>query len=372
MQYKPYATGNRHISFAKMNKEQTKNATELLRKLVSLRSFSGEENLRSDFLMGYFQQRGITVERIGNNLVIRQPHYDSTKPTLMLNSHLDTVQPASTYSFNPFSPPVSDTHIYGLGSNDAGASLVSMIICFLHFYDKKLPINLMLALSTEEENSGATGMRMLWQTLRDEVDMALIGEPTGMKAAIAERGLLVIDAEAKGVSGHAAREEGVNALYIALEDIDVLRSVKFPKISTVMGEVKLTVTQIQAGTQHNVVPDRCNFVVDIRPTELYTNQEIMEILQPKVKSTLKARSLINRSSATPVDHPLLQCAERLAIETYTSPTTSDWMRITCPALKMGPGESARSHQADEFILIEELEKGIEGYIAFISQLTDKR
>src|SRR5690606_15561039 len=216
-------------------------------------------------------------------------------------------QPASTYSFNPFSPPVSDTHIYGLGSNDAGASLVSMIICFLHFYDKKLPVNLMLALSTEEENSGATGMRMLWQTLRDEVDMALIGEPTGMKAAIAERGLLVIDAEAKGVSGHAAREEGVNALYIALEDIATLRSLSFDRISPTMGEMKLTVTQIHAGTQHNVVPDRCSFVMDIRPTEQYSNLEIMEILQPKVKSRLKARSLTNRSSATPMDHRLMDC-----------------------------------------------------------------
>lgn len=355
-----------------MYKKETHNATELLRKLISHRSFSGEENVRSDFLMSYFQEKGISVERIGNNLVLRQSHRDSTKPTLMLNSHLDTVQPASSYSFDPFTPPVSDTHIYGLGSNDAGASLVSMITCFLHFYEKKLPVNLILALSTEEENSGAGGMRTLWQKLQDEVDMAIIGEPTGMKAAVAERGLLVIDGEAKGTSGHAAREEGVNALYIALEDIEVLRSVKFPKISPVMGEVKLTVTQIHAGTQHNVTPDRCHFVVDIRPTELYTNQEIMDILQPKVKSTLRARSLINRSSATPAGHPLLQCAERLAIETYTSPTTSDWMRITCPALKMGPGESARSHQADEFILIEELEKGIEGYIAFISQLTAKR
>lgn len=351
-----------------MNKEQTNNATELLRKLVSLKSFSGEENVRSDFLMNYFQEKGIAVGRVGNNLVIRQTHPDSTKPTLMLNSHLDTVQPASSYSFDPFAPPASETHLYGLGSNDAGASLVSMIISFLHFYDKKLSVNLMLALSTEEENSGAGGMRMLWQTLREEVDMAIIGEPTGMKAAVAERGLLVIDGEARGISGHAAREEGVNALYIALEDIDVLRSVRFPKISSVMGEVKLTVTQIHAGTQHNVIPDRCSFVVDIRPTELYTNQEIMDILQPKVKSTLQARSLINRSSATPPGHPLRQCAERLAIETYTSPTTSDWMRITCPALKMGPGESARSHQADEFILIEELEKGIEGYIQFITQL----
>ncbi|HBG58898.1 M20/M25/M40 family metallo-hydrolase [Proteiniphilum sp. UBA1028] len=351
-----------------MNKKQLLRATELLRKLVSIPSFSGEEEKRSSYLEQFFHEKGIVVERIGNNLVVRQPHPDRAKPTLMLNSHLDTVQPASTYSFDPFIPPVSDTYVYGLGSNDAGASVAAMTEAFLHFYDKNLPFNLILALSTEEENSGAHGMRMLWEKLRGEVDMAIIGEPTGMRAAVAERGLLVIDGESKGISGHAAREEGVNALYVALEDIDVLRSVKFPKISSVMGEVKLTVTQIHAGTQHNVVPDRCNFVVDIRPTEMYTNQEIMDMLQPKTKSTLQARSLVNRSSATPTGHPLYQCAKRLGIETYTSPTTSDWMRITCPALKMGPGESARSHQADEYILIKELGTGIHGYIEFITQL----
>lgn len=345
------------------------NATKLLSELVAIKAYSGEENLRSDYLVNFFHEKGIEVERIGCNLVLRQPHNDSSKPTLMLNSHLDTVQPASTYSFDPFNPPLSEGHIYGLGSNDAGASVVAMIETFLHFYDKKLPLNLMLALSTEEENSGSHGMRWLWQHLSAEVDMAIIGEPTGMRAAVAERGLLVIDGEATGVSGHAAREEGVNALYIALEDIATLRSIKFPKISPVMGAVKLTVTQIAAGTQHNVVPDRCSFVVDIRPTEMYTNQEILDLLQPAVKSRLQARSLTNRSSATPTGHPLRQCATQLGIETYTSPTTSDWMRITCPALKMGPGESARSHQADEFVFIEELEKGIEGYIAFISQLT---
>lgn len=352
-----------------MNRRYLHHATELLRKLVSLPSFSGEEQRRSDYLVNYFKEHGIETERLGNNLILRQPHANHTKPTLMLNSHLDTVQPASTYSFDPFTPPVSDRHVFGLGSNDAGASVVSMIQTFLHFYEKELPFNLLLALSTEEENSGAGGMRRLWEKLNGEVDMAIIGEPTGMKAAIAERGLLVIDGEAKGVSGHAARDEGVNALYIALEDIAVLRSIKFPKISPVMGEVKLTVTQIHSGIQHNVIPDRCTFVVDVRPTEQYSNQELMDILQPRVKSTLKARSLTNRSSATPADHPLLHCIERLHMETYVSPTTSDWMRISCPAVKMGPGESARSHQADEFVLIEELEQGIEGYIRLIENLS---
>ena len=286
----------------------------------------------------------------------------------MLNSHIDTVRPASGYRFNPLSPPQSNTHIYGLGSNDAGASVVSMLMTFLHFYEKTIPFNLLLALTAEEENSGPNGMRLLWPQIQDEVEMAIIGEPTGMKAAIAERGLLVIDAEAKGVSGHAAREEGVNALYIALEDIMTLRSTEFDKISPAMGRVKLTVTQIEAGTQHNVVPDHCRFVVDIRPTEQYQNTEIMEILQAKVKSRLKARSLTNRSSATPANHPLLQSVHMLNLESYTSPTSSDWMRISCPALKMGPGESSRSHQSDEFVLIKELNQGINGYIAYLEQL----
>lgn len=346
----------------------TQNAVGLLRKLISIQSFSGEEHLRSDFLASYLNERGIYSERIVNNLIVRQPDHDTSKPTLMLNSHLDTVRPGTGYTFSPFAPPLSDTRVYGLGATDAGASVVTMIQTFLHFRDKPLPFNLLLALSAEEENSGTDGMRLLWSKLSAEVDMAIIGEPTGMRAAIAERGLLVIDAEAQGVSGHAARNEGVNALYIALDDISLLRSVKFNKISPAMGEVKLTVTQINAGIQHNVVPDRCTFVMDIRPTEMYTNSEIVEILQPKVKSVLKARSLTNKSSATPDGHPLIQCARELGIETYTSPTTSDWMRIDCPALKMGPGESARSHRPDEFVLIDELKSGIEGYIRFVENL----
>ncbi|ULB34687.1 MULTISPECIES: M20/M25/M40 family metallo-hydrolase [Proteiniphilum] len=351
-----------------MQGDYIQHATELLRKLVSIQSFSGEEHRRSNFLTKLFSEKGIVPERAGNNLVVRQPFHDRSKPTLMLNSHIDTVRPGAGYTFNPFTPPHSITHIYGLGSNDAGASVVSMIYTFLHFYEISLPFNLLLALSTEEENSGSNGMRLLWQKLSDEVDMAIIGEPTGMRAAVAERGLLVIDGEATGISGHAARNEGINALYIALDDITTLKSVKFEKVSPSMGEVKLTVTQISAGTQHNVIPGKCSFVVDIRPTEMYTNQEIMEILQPKVKSVLQARSLTNRSSATPSGHLLLQCANKLGIETYTSPTTSDWMRISCPALKMGPGESERSHKADEFVLIEELGDGINGYISFIENL----
>lgn len=351
-----------------MKGEAIHNTTALLRKLVSIPSFSGEEQLRADFLIDYFAAKSIPVERIGNNLIVRQPHFDPARKTVMLNSHLDTVQPASGYTFDPFRPPYSEKQIFGLGSNDAGAGVVAMIAAFLHFYSIALPFNLLLALSCEEENSGANGMKRLWKELSGSVDCAIIGEPTGMKAAIAERGLLVIDAEATGVSGHAARNEGINAIYIALQDIETLRSFSFERLSPTMGAVKLTVTQIHSGTQHNVVPDRCSFVVDIRPTEQYSNSEIMELLQPKVKSRLKARSLHNSSSATPPGHPLLRCAEALGIECYTSPTTSDWMRIRCPALKMGPGVSARSHRADEYVTTEELSEGITGYIRFIENL----
>ena len=331
-----------------------------------MKSFSGEEKDRSDFLCGYLAEKGIRTERIGYNIIARQPHHDSTKQTLMLNSHLDTVNPAASYTFDPFNPPVSDTHVYGLGSNDAGASVVCLLQTFLHFYETELPFNLMLVLSCEEENSGPNGMRKLSEILKP--DFAIIGEPTGMRAAIAERGLLVIDGEATGVSGHAARNEGVNALYIALDDIQTMKSVKFDKISPTMGEVKLTVTQINAGTQHNVVPDKCTFVVDIRPTDQYSNTEILQILQSKVKSTLTARNLTNKSSATPPGHILMKAIEKLGIESYVSPTTSDWMRISCPAVKMGPGESARSHQADEFVLVSELEMGLNGYIRFIESI----
>lgn len=342
-------------------------AQSLLRKLVSIQSFSGEEHIRANYLTDYFNVRGINSERIGNNIIVKQPHFDLSKPTFMLNSHIDTVQPAKAYTFDPFNPPSSEAYVYGLGSNDAGASVVCLLQTFLHFYNQVLPFNLMLVLSAEEENSGVNGMRRLAEELTF-VDFAIVGEPTGMRAAIAERGLLVIDGEAEGKSGHAARNEGINAIYIALEDINKLLSVKFDKISPSMGEVKLTVTQINAGTQHNVVPDTCTFVVDIRPTDCYTNPEIMEQLQAIIKSKLTARSLTNKSSGTPQDHILMSCLEKLNIETYVSPTTSDWMRINCPAIKMGPGESERSHQSDEFVFVCELQQGIEGYIRFVNEL----
>ena len=339
----------------------------------------------------------------------------------MLCAHIDTVSPSPEYGFDPYTPDykkvaetISDLIgrqtdaseiVAGLGSNDDGASVVSMIAAYRYFQHlsgdtggvmdnpsqaslgpspcgqggstvqhltgisgKGNRPNLILVLTCEEERSGKNGMTGLWPELESKVDLAIIGEPTGMKAATSERGLLVIDATAHGTSGHAARNEGKNALYIALEDINRLREHTFSRISPRMGKVNLNVTQISAGTAHNVIPDRCDFVIDIRPTEQYTNEDILIELQNICKSELRPRNLANRSSATVEDSPLQKAAEALDIETFSSPTTSDWMRVSCDAIKMGPGESARSHRKDEYVLVEELRNGIETYIEFINLL----
>lgn len=342
-------------------------AVDFLREMIKIPSFSTQEAMRADFVSNYLKSKGIVHTRLKNNIIAYSKYFDPQKPVLMMNSHLDTVKPVSSYTFDPFNPPLSDTHIYGLGSNDAGGCVSALIHAFIEMYDRKWDYNLMLALSCEEEISGSDGMDLIVEEIKN-IDLAIIGEPTGMKAATAERGLLVIDGTAYGKSGHAARNEGVNSLYIAIDDINILRNFKFEKVSPKMGEVKLSVTQIEAGSQHNVVPEICRFVADIRPTEQYSNKEILDLLQSNVKSELKARSLTNRSSATPDDSPLIKCAQKLGIEQYTSPTTSDWMRIDIPAVKMGPGESSRSHRADEFILVKEVEEAVEGYIKFIENL----
>lgn len=361
----------------------THNAVELLKKMLAIPSLSFEEDKRSEFLFAYLQQRAqeaddasargncgkIIVERLCNNIILYRDNFTAGKPVLMLNSHIDTVAPAAAYSFDPFSPFEKDGAVYGLGSNDDGASVVSQIETFFHLTGAEdLAVNLMLVLTAEEERSGSNGMARFVEEFHLQPDFAIIGEPTGMQAAIAERGLLVLDGTATGVSGHAARNEGVNALYIALDDINTLRNYKFEKKSPLMGDVKLTVTQISCGSAHNVVPGEATFVVDIRPTEQYTNPEILELLQKEVKSVLKARNLKNCSSATPEDHVLMQTIKELEIPVQISATTSDWMKIPYPAIKMGPGESARSHKADEFIKIAEIQDAIEGYINFIKNI----
>ena len=349
---------------------------QLLRRMVHIPSLSGEEGAVAACVGEALDAWGIPHELVQGNLLALNRRFDPHKPTLALDAHLDTVPVNNGYTRDPFDSGNDPEIIYGLGSNDDGGSVVSMIAAFRHFFDRQMPFNLMLILSREEEVSGPDGTR--WLFAPDGLFAAggrwpmprrvIVGEPTGMRAATSERGLLVLDGEALGVSGHAARDEGVNALYIALDDIAALRAHRFTRHSPLMGDVRLTVTQIEAGRAHNVVPDRCRFVVDIRPTEQYTNPEILAELQALCRSTLTARNLANRSSATAPDSPLLRAAAQLGIETFSSPTTSDWMRIPCDALKMGPGDSARSHRPDEYILAREVAQGIDGYIAFIETL----
>lgn len=361
-------------------------ATALLKEMIAIPSTSFEEDGVCTHLCQRLQEMGIVPERIGNNIVCEMITNPSS-PTLMLCAHIDTVAAASGYSFDPFIPDYAiaaevigenigrkvteDEIVAGLGSNDDGASVVALISVFRYFVNHPeeagIP-NLTLVLTSEEERSGPDGMRSLWGKRLSRIQYAIIGEPTGMKAATSERGLLVIDAVSEGVSGHAARNEGVNAIYKAVEDIDRLRSHKFTKKSPLMGDVHLNVTQINAGTAHNVVPDKCTFVVDIRPTEQYTNEEIFNALQEICSSTLKARNLANRSSATKEGSPLAAAAETCGIETFSSPTTSDWMRIGCDAIKMGPGESSRSHKKDEFVLVDEIKNAIDTYIEFIGSI----
>jgi acetylornithine deacetylase len=347
----------------------TKESVNLLREMIAIPSPSFEEDAVCSHISSWMTSRNIEHQRIGNNIIAEHIN-DPSRPTLMLCAHIDTVSPSPEYSFDPYNPEnCPEDMVQGLGSNDDGASVVSMIAVYRYFCSlSAAQPNLILTLTCEEERSGKDGMTGLWPELAQKVDFAIVGEPTGMKAATSERGLLVIDATAHGVSGHAARNEGCNALYKALEDIEKLRRYCFEKISPRMGKVNLNVTQINAGSAHNVIPDRCDFVIDIRPTEQYSNEEILTELQRICSSELKARNLANRSSATFEDSPLQKAAEALGIETFSSPTTSDWMRIGCDAVKMGPGDSARSHRKDEFVFVEEIRNGIETYIQYIRNL----
>ena len=351
----------------------TSDAVTLLKEMIAIPSTSFNEDAVCSHICDWMTEHGIQHERIGNN-IIAEHICDPAQPTLMLCAHIDTVEPCEGYTFNPYTPEnCPDGMVQGLGSNDDGASVVSMIAAYRYLTSSdRGGYNLILVLTCEEERSGKGGMTGLWGSMVDSgrtpVDYAIVGEPTCMKAAIAERGLLVIDAVAEGVSGHAARNEGVNALYIALEDIERLRNHNFSKISPRMGKVNLNVTQINAGSAHNVIPDRCSFVIDIRPTEQYTNEDILNELQAICQSKLTPRNLLNQSSATFEDSPLQKAAEKLGIETFSSPTTSDWMRIDCDAIKMGPGDSARSHKKDEYVTVEEISNGIKTYIEFIERL----
>lgn len=341
-------------------------AVGLLKQLIAIPSFSKEEEKTADCIQQFFLRHHIAVNRKENNIWALNRHFDPLKPTLLLNSHHDTVKPNPGYTRDPFTPAEEEGKLYGLGSNDAGASLVSLIAAFLYFYEQEhLACNIILAATAEEEISGANGVESILPEL-GKIDCAIVGEPTQMQMAVAEKGLLVIDCIARGKAGHAARNEGENAIYHALNDIEWLRNYSFPKVSDLLGPVKISVTIINAGTQHNVVPDECRFTADIRINELYTHEEVLEIIGQNIKSEIKPRSLRMRSSSIGIDHPLVTAGLALGRTTYGSPTTSDKALMPFPALKMGPGDSARSHTADEFIFLNEIDEGIELYIKLMS------
>ena len=343
-------------------------AINLLEQLIAIPSFSREEDKTALVLQGFFKQHEILTERKGNNIWARNKHFRPELPTILLNSHHDTVRPNSAYTRDPFQAEIIDGKLYGLGSNDAGAPLVCLIVAFIHFYEQKnLKFNLVVAASAEEEISGTEGIESIWNLL-PRIDFAIVGEPTLCQMAIAEKGLMVLDCTVHGKAGHAAREEGVNAIYEAMKDIEWLRTYNYPKVSPTLGEVKMTTTVIHAGKQHNVVPAECNYTVDVRVTDQYSLEEVLEIVRKNVRASITPRSLRMRSSGIPADHPLVLAAKNLKIPLYGSPTTSDQALIPVPSVKIGPGDSARSHTADEFIYIAEIVKGIDTYIALLDEL----
>ncbi|MEM1406768.1 MAG: M20 family metallo-hydrolase [Bacteroidota bacterium] len=348
----------------------TAEAIALLKQLIAIPSFSKEEDKTADVLEDILKEKGCQVNRSRNNVWVQNDHYDPQKSTLLLNSHHDTVKPNAGYSKDPFSPQVEGGKLYGLGSNDAGGPLVSLIATFLNFKSAtNLNFNIILAATAEEEISGKNGIESIIPEL-GRIDFAIVGEPTLMQLAIAEKGLMVLDCYAHGKAGHAAREEGENAIYKAWKDIEWLRTFQFEKESEMLGKVKMQVTQIEAGSQHNVVPDSCHFVVDVRATDAYSLEETLGIIRDHVDCEVKPRSVRLQPSGIDKGHPILEVAKALNIATYGSPTLSDQALMPWPSVKIGPGDSARSHTADEYVGLDEIEKGIEGYVKIIDKLNE--
>jgi acetylornithine deacetylase len=342
----------------------------LLQSLIQTPSFSREEDKTAAILQQFLEQKGVKTCRQKNNVWAYNQMYNPQKISILLNSHHDTVKPNAGYTRNPFEASIEDGKLFGLGSNDAGGSLVALLATFLHFYEhSNLPFNLILACTAEEEVSGREGIESILPQL-GKIDFAIVGEPTKMQMAVAEKGLMVLDCYAKGRAGHAARDEGDNAIYHAVKDIEWFRTFEFPKTSETLGKIKMSVTQINAGTQHNVVPDNCHFVVDVRTTDAYTNEETLLIIQNSVKSEVKARSTRLKPSSISIQHPIVQAGIKLGRSYYGSPTLSDQALLNCPSLKLGVGDSARSHTADEFIYIDEIKEGIDLYIKMLEELID--
>ncbi|MEP6596720.1 MAG: M20 family metallo-hydrolase [Ginsengibacter sp.] len=344
-------------------------AIELLKKLIATPSFSKEEDITADLIENFLESKKVKTQRHLNNVWATNKFFNEGKSTLLLNSHHDTVKPNSGYSLNPFYPDERDGKLFGLGSNDAGGCLVSLIGTFLYFYNKEnLRYNVLLAATAEEEISGHNGVEILLPRL-PKIDCAIVGEPTLMQMAVAEKGLLVLDGKAIGKAGHAARDEGENAVYKAIKDIEWLISYKFPKDSDLLGPVKMSVTNMETENKaHNVVPAICTFIVDVRVNELYTFEEIIETIKSNIQSEIVPRSTRLRSSGIALNHPLVKAGLVLGRAYYGSPTTSDKALMNFPSLKIGPGFSGRSHSADEFIFIEEIKEGIELYIQLLNQL----
>jgi acetylornithine deacetylase len=340
----------------------------LLKELIATPSFSKEENDTADLICAFFARHEIPFSRVGNNIYARNKNYHPSRKSILLNSHHDTVRPNKHYSMDPFTPTVKDGKLYGLGSNDAGGCLVSLAAVFLYYYNHPDPKhNIVFAASAEEEISGVNGIELVLPYL-GQIDFGIVGEPSKLEMAVAERGLMVIDCVASGRPGHAARNEGENALYKAIEDIEWIRNHRYEKKSDLLGETRMSVTVIETeNKQHNVVPAQCKYVIDVRVNELYSFEEILEALKVNLKSSFKPRTTRMKSTSIPLDHPLVQSGIRLGKTYYGSPTTSDKALMPFPALKMGPGDSARSHTADEYIYIDEIKEGISTYIKLLDE-----
>ena len=349
-------------------KQIKENSISLLKELIAIPSFSKQEDKSAEKIFNYLNQFSIPTHRKLNNIWTKNKNFNPNLPTILLNSHHDTVMPNESWQEDPFHPVIKDGKLIGLGSNDSGGSLVSLMAVFKYFYEREdLNFNLIYSATAEEENSGLNGIESILSEL-GEIFFAIVGEPTNNELAIAEKGLMVLDCSAKGKAGHAGRKEGENAIVNAIADIEWFHSYKFAKESALLGPVQMTVTIIKAGNQHNIIPDKCNFTVDIRSTDLYTNEEILEIVRKHIKSDVKPRSMRLKPSRIEQDHPIVQSALKINIPLIGSPTTSDQAVIPFRSVKIGPGRSERSHTADEFIYLDEIKDGIQKYIQLLEQL----